>query len=295
MILTRDGITLGSDLAVTTPGNKTYKSGSKIYKLTDDYPIAIMINGNLDFERISLETLIGEYAESVDFSKVKTVKEIKDGFIKHLSQNTESTSVDDYLYWIIDDFKKELHEEISKFGFDKVINYYKQKELKDYVKKYKNFSDEFFDLIPDDKDKTKYNMEIWKIFSYQFSFEGTGMIIAGFDEENYYPSYFEINLHCNDNGKIIYDDVDSGINCEEPIIKTFAMNDEACTFLTGVSDDFEEYLKSHIKFFIDDFLVSYKEKLHSENYTQEEVNDMISSRNMLLNYGSVRYLNYSLF
>ena len=242
MILTKDGITLGSDLAVTTPENKSYKSGSKIYKLTDEYPVAVMINGNLDFERISLETLIGEYAESVDFSKVKTVEEIKDGFIRHLSQNTGSTPIDEYLSWVLEDFKAELRDEISTYGFEKTLGFYKKKELKKYVKNYKNFSDEFFDLIPENKDKSKYNLEIWKIFSYQLSFEGTGMIFAGFDDENYYPSYFEINLHCNDNGQVIYDEVDSGINCEEPIIKAFAINEEACTFLTGVSNDFEEYI-----------------------------------------------------
>ena len=73
----------------------------------------------------------------------------------------------------------------------------------------------------------------------------------------------------------IYDEVDSGINCEEPIIKAFAINEEACTFLTGVSNDFEEYIKSYLKRFKDEFLFALKEKLLRENYTQEEVKDMI--------------------
>ena len=230
MILTKDGITLGSDLAITTPKNKSYNCGNKIFELNDNSPVVVMINGNIDFEEISLETLIGEFGKTIDFDEIKTVEKVKDKFIQYLSKNTGFTSIDDYLTLILNDFKLELSEEISEYGFDETLGYYRQKELLEYIKNYKNFSDEFFDLIPKDMDKSKYNLEIWKIFSRQLSFECTGIIFAGFDIDNFYPSFFEINVHCNDNGEIIYDEVDSRVNCRKPLIKVFAINEEAYTF-----------------------------------------------------------------
>ena len=183
----------------------------------------------------------------------------------------------------MDDFKEELCYQISENGFDHALATAKQKELPDYINDYKNFSKEFFDLIPDDKDKAHYNREIWKMFSHYLSFEGTGMVFAGFDLDNFHPSYLEINLHCNNNGEIIYDEVDSGTNCKEPVIKVFAINEEAYTFLTGVSSDFEEYIKSRIKHSNEIFLLALEEKLSSENYDSEEIKNIISSCNLYFN------------
>ena len=271
MLLNKDGIMLASDLAVTTLKNKSYNCGTKIFELKENCPVAVMINGNLDFEEISLETLIGEFAKTMDYNKIKSVDGVMDKFLIYLSENTQSTTLDEYLSWILDDFKAEICEEISENGFDQVLSTYKQKELPDYINDYKNFSDEFFDLIPENKDKTHYNLEIWKIFSHYFSFEGTGMVFAGFDVENFYPSYFEINLHCNNDGEIIYDKVDSGTNCKEPVIKVFAINEDAYAFLTGVSSEFEEYLKSYLKRFNDDFLKELQKELIIKSYDLEKV------------------------
>lgn len=283
MILNKDLIILSSDLAVTTPENKSYNCGTKIFEIKENLPVAVMINGNLDFEEISLETLIGEFGKTIDYDKIKSVEGVKDELIKYLSENTKSTSLDEYLSWILDDFKEELCYQISENGFDYALATAKQKELPDYIKDYKNFSKEFFDLIPDDKDKAHYNQEIWKMFSHHLSFEGTGMVFAGFDLDNFHPSYSEINLHCNNCGEIIYDEVDSGINCKEPVIKVFAINEEAYTFLTGVSSDFEDYLKSYLKYSKDDFLLELKEKLASKNYDSEEIKYIVSSLNLYLN------------
>ena len=155
--------------------------------------------------------------------------------------------------------------------------------MAEYVKDYKNFSNEFFDIIPDDKDKTHYNHEIWKIFSNYLLFEGTGVVFAGFDMDNFYPSYFEINIHFNNNGDIIYDEVDSKTNCKEPVIKVFAINEEAYAFLTGVSSDFEEHINRHLKYFKDDFLVEFRENLTGKNYDSKDIEYIISSINLYLN------------
>ena len=68
------------------------------------------------------------------------------------------------------------------------------------------------------KTKRKYTEILWKIFSFELLFEVTGIVISGFDLKSHYPSFFEIELYYNDNGKIIYEIIDSVINTEKPIL-----------------------------------------------------------------------------
>ena len=282
MIMTKEGITLASDLAITNPNNKSYNCADKIFKITDEFPIGIMINGNAEFEEVPLETLIVEFTKTVDLKNLKTIESDTNGFLKYLSLNTNHTPVDEYISWVLDYFKKELVEEIEEYGFDEALKYYTSSELKPIVESYENFQTEFDDIIPCDKDKSEYNLKLWRIFSHQLSFEGTGMIFAGFNADEFYPTFFEINLHCNDNGNIIYDEVDFEINSKEPIIKVFAINEEAYTFITGASDNFKEYIECYIEKSNETFLLELEEKLHEEKFNDEQLKEILTISGKLI-------------
>lgn len=88
---------------------------------------------------------------------------------------------------------------------------------------------------------------IWEIFSYELNFEGTEIIIAGFDKKHHYGSLYSFNIYFNHNGNLIIRDVESIVNCEEAFIRVYAMNEEAYAFITDVSSDFEEYVKRTLK------------------------------------------------
>lgn len=247
LIITKECIVCSSDQAATMSDGKTYDGMRKIFKLTDLLPAEIMYNGNADFENFSMETLISKFKNTVDFEELGTVENIKNEFINFLSQNTQSTDFNDYLREILDDFKEDLIVEIDSYGFDEVIGDAKRREIPPFVKRYSDFGSEFHDIIPEDKEKYEFNLIIWEMFSYSLLFEGTGVVFSGFDIPHDFPSFFEINIHCNDNGKIVYEEIDSRVNCEDPYIKFFAINEEAYTFITGVNSDFEEELKDYVK------------------------------------------------
>ena len=244
---------------------KTYDGMRKIFKLTDLLPAEIMFNGNADFENFSMETLISKFTHTVDFEELKTVENIKNKFIEFLSQNTKSTDINGYLQEVIGYFKEDLIVKIDADGFGNVIADARRKEVLPFVENYPDFDDEFFDIIPDGNDKQECNLIIWEMFSYSLSFEGTGIIFAGFDIDNDFPSFFEINIHCNNNGEIIYEEVDSRLNCEDPYLKVFAINEEAYTFITGVNSNFEEELKEYIKVSNELFIEEIRDFLENEN------------------------------
>ena len=224
---------------------KTYDGMRKIFELTDLLPAEIMYNGNADFENFSMETLISKFKNTLDFEELKTVENVKNEFIKFLSVNTQSSDVNEYLREILAHFKDDLIFKIDSEGFDNVIGNARRREIPTFVKNYSDFDSEFNDIILDGNIKKEYNLIIWEMFSYSLLFEGTGVIFSGFDIEQDFPSFFEINIHCNDNGKIVYEEVDSRVNCEDPYLKVFAINEEAYTFITGVNSNFEEELKEY--------------------------------------------------
>ncbi len=293
LIITKECIVCSSDQAATMSDGKTYDGMRKIFKLTDSLPAEIMFNGNADFENFSMETLISKFRSTADFEKLKTIENVKDEFIRFLSKNTQSGDVNGYLKDVLEYFKDDMISKIDAEGFDNVISNARRKEILPFVEEYPGFPDEFVDIIPEDRDKQEFNLIIWEIFCHELSFEGTGVIFAGFDIGHDFPSFFEINIHCNNHGEIVYEEVDSAVNCENPYLKVFAINEEAYTFITGVNSNFEIFLKDYIDDSNQVIIKNVRNLLERENI--ERVEDIIEIFKNVINeeYSDFsEYFNY---
>lgn len=274
LIMRQKGIILAGDKAETTPDNKSYPASKKIFNLANNYPAGMMINGYVDFEGIFVGDLIEEFKKVHDFKKIGNIEKIKNRFIEFLEKNTSYTSKMDYLNSKVDLFRDEIESEIKDYGFEEMINFHGRKDPATHIKSISDFDSKFHDLIPADIDKTEWNLEMWKIFEDWLSYEGTGVIIAGYNSDSYYPTFFEINIHCNDYGKLMYEEVDSRVNWEEPFIKVFAIKDEAYAFLTGINEDFEGNVKETIKKLDTEFIHNLKKQLMSRNFDCENIEEI---------------------
>lgn len=234
---------LAADRQQTMPDGKTYTGVSKIFKLSPIHSCAVLINGNPDFQEVPIETLIGEFKVGTDFSNINSVGEIKDRFIDFLSKNTESTSADDYIEYFLDLFKDDLIFDINQSDFKTVVSQRPKRRICPFIKDYSLYSSAFDDVIPSEVDKDEYLDTLWEIFSFELLYESTGMAICGYDLDSHYPSFYEIELFFNSDGKIIFELVDSRVNTKEPFIKPLAIKDEACSFITGVHDDFIDFIE----------------------------------------------------
>ncbi len=244
VIYNKGSMILCTDLRQTVEEFKSYVGVKKIFEIKKNQPVAIMFNGLMDFEGVPIETLIGEFKEN--FRKFEDIKTTKKEFLKFLKNHTPHTPIEEYLPVILVPFKDRLYDLIEEDGFKNAINSKPFKEIPKFLKKYHNFNREFHDLIPEDLDKKTYNLKIWRIFSHELDFEGTEVIIAGFDKKNHYGSLSVFNIYCNDNGQIISKDIETIENCSEPFIRVYAMNEEAYAFITGISDDFENYIINYV-------------------------------------------------
>ena len=245
VINNKNSMILCTDIRQTIDDYKSYIGVKKIFEIKENTPYGIMINGLMEFEGVPLETLIGEFKQNLN--EFDDIKKIKNRLITFLGESTPHTSTDDYLTEVLEPFKIRLNESIEEDGFKYAIDNKSFTLIPTFVKEYSNFDSEFHDLIPEGYDEEEYNLKIWRIFSHELNFEGSQIILAGYNKKHHYGSLFVFNIYYNNYGEIILKETESIENCDEPYIRVYAMNEEAYAFITGVSSDFEEYIKSHIR------------------------------------------------
>ena len=271
LIANKNLIALGADEKMTLYNDKTHGGVCKIFPVPDNFSGGIMINGDMDFEGIPLKSLINDFYTSYDFSTVNSILEIKNRFLQFLSSKSNSTNPEIYLEDLLQFFKERIRlSDFSKFISDEV-----RAEIPQFITHLDSFDHEFDDVIPEDFDKSDCNVTLWQIFSYYLSFEGTGIIFAGYNRNQFFPSFVEINIYFNNGGEIVHDVVESVENSENPIIRVYANNHEAYTFLTGVSGDFEHSLSEFSKEENAILLNSFSEFLYSREKLDHESRDEI--------------------
>lgn len=254
-----------SDTGVTTPEGKKYDGVQKIFEISKIHPAKMMINGNMEFENIPIETIINEFKSKTNFNELNTIEEIKDKFLSFTHNYSPTSDCYEYLSYVISDFKERLVLELEDESFDNIISYRKRKQIYPFIKKYPNYNEEFNDIIPEGQDIEYYNKILWEIFCYDFRYFGTGIILAGYNINSPYPSFFELNIHCNDESGIICEEIESKIDFEETIIRIYAMNEEGYTFITGVNTEFIEFINDYLNNTNSRILLKLKWELGKEN------------------------------
>lgn len=143
-------VIFASDSGITTPDGKKYDGVQKIFKLSDIHPAKIMINGNMEFENIPITTIINEFKKKTDFNKLKTIEDIKDSFLSFTHNYSPTSDFEEYISYIVDDFKETISLEIEEYGFNKVISTKKKKKsilsLKNILNSISNLTTSFLKM-----------------------------------------------------------------------------------------------------------------------------------------------------
>ncbi len=133
LVMNKGAISLAADSAVTVDGKKVRTGVEKLFKLSDNPSIGMMIFGNANFDNIPMETLIKEYSKKTDFKKLKSLEVIQKDFLNYLARVTPHfdfkkviwDNLDDYVGYLKEKFKdvtkEEFSEFISNFKFDESL------------------------------------------------------------------------------------------------------------------------------------------------------------------------------
>ena len=81
LIMTPSAVAMAADSVVTINGNKTYEGVNKLFMLSKNPPMRIMIYNNANFITIPLETLIKDFKEHImDDVTINTVDDFRNKF-----------------------------------------------------------------------------------------------------------------------------------------------------------------------------------------------------------------------
>ncbi|MCY4101380.1 MAG: hypothetical protein OXF46_10750 [Rhodobacteraceae bacterium] len=227
-LLNRNAIALAADSVVTLTGNsvsKTFDSAEKIFELSRNYPIGLMIYNNPEVLNIPIEILIREFREKFndDVLKIEDVWPQVKNYIIDESQNYPNfhNHQSTHLKYLISPFFEQVEKVAeSNLEFKPIIEL-----LTQYLRYLKSIQIKKFDIQLFKKFKNAHEQEIHKIIENNFpninkhisdnprrlvyflmhayyiiksktsSPFMTGLVFAGFGKEERFPalSYVEID------------------------------------------------------------------------------------------------------
>jgi len=318
VIMNKSAIAMAADSAATLTNNKVYNGVNKLFQLSTNPPIGIMIYGNANCNGIPMEILIKEFRKKLpdedlekisdfgkklmDFLKIKCenycdvdsyyLSIMKDIFInfhhfylKYLQENEDEDCT------FLDYLDKKYSED--KFHFDINIDELELKGLDDTITNIFNRGvlSDFFNQ--EDEERAHQILKKFLIFNILLNY--TGIVIAGFDSEKLYPSYFSYHVLGLLNNKFIYKTSEEvAISNQNPAhISPFAQSDVVETYLKGINSENQKTILKYIQNFLNEFpeeminIFEEGEILDVENLNKlrksiEEIKQPITARKMRL-------------
>lgn len=270
MIVSSNSLVLSSDGAVTVKGRKTFTGVKKLFKLSINPTSVIMVYGKPDFGSVDMESIIEEFKRKDNLTELISIKSITCEFIKFLEEYTFPDNVEYFVKYNLGIFKKHLSENLEGLDNNLFWDYIGAFEKMDKFSFIKDVS--FEDIIPDDvSNKKKANNDLLKIFSSYLTTMGTGIVIAGFDNQHKRPSFFHVGLMINNGGEVEYCVLDHEENFEGNSIISFAQDEEINTFLRGINSELEVSIVNYFKSMLDSYLEDFYLKLYYSGDFEDEI------------------------
>ena len=277
------------------PGDKIFTSSNKLFMLSKYHPVGIMIYGNPELIDVPWETIIKIFRKERKKQSCNDIVNYMDEFIDFVMdkkdyyplksqeiilQNISHNFVNDINenFFSSIDFELKNAEDINKIDEGKILDNiiishhdnYKNTQFIDSfdensVKKFIALYDETItEIIVEFKDLKLNKKQIQKIKeliiglylkkSVYHSYI-TGIVIAGFGEDEIYPSYKNIVVKGILNNEFIIEKVDDFkvTNQITSCVRSFAQVDMVQNFMTGIHPDYRTWLLNYLEEVINSF------------------------------------------
>ena len=93
LIMTPSAVAMAADSVVTVNGNKTYEGVNKLFMLSKNPPMGIMIYNNANFITIPFETLIKDFREQMRNEDLNSVDDFRDKFKEYLENEPQKNDM----------------------------------------------------------------------------------------------------------------------------------------------------------------------------------------------------------
>lgn len=273
LIMTPSAVAMAADSVITLNGNKTYEGVNKLFMLSNNPPLGIMTYNNASFLNFPMETLIKDFRNKISKKEFNTISDFKNAFKTYLNGVCYGEDVI-YSYSIVDKFNiyiKWLNQDLDKLpniikDLDEETMDLDDKKYEKYEKllfKNKEFKRIYTSKIQEVTQNIKYKDNLIdlvvlfkKLFIKRFVLEDyIGIVIAGFNKENLFPSFMHFKIITLDDVNFIFDD------CEEDcvggekavILQPFAQINTITNFLNGIDISTNYHIATYFQKVIEDY------------------------------------------
>lgn len=318
LIMNKTAIAMAADSMVTVTSKnskKTYEGVNKLFMLCNNPPMGVMTYGNANFMDIPMETLIKEYknfinSKSSHSENLLTAKLFIFDFLKFLEKYCIGKSSFDpkrYIVNVIDEVISFIDEEGSepvKFFLKIFINTklknYKKMLKENQFKEYNHFFSEVLYRLGVSVDEREEYLIYLKTYILHniLNAKRTGIVIAGFDNDNPFPTLCSTYISCLiDNEIKAFNFQEKKIDFENlSYIKPFAQTDVVETYLKGISPG----VTAKINEYFDEFITDYPKTIYSiikqrGSLEENQLNEVKESLNELKNDDALKELNETIY
>ena len=272
-ILNKNGVVLASDSAVTLSdgkNSKVFNSARKLFTLSKEHSVGIMIYGNASFMEVPWEVILNEFKQTIGKGVLDNTAQYVDELIRFLI-NFKHTQVEDLLINYIvrsarsildniayqsqetadlrasngetitlDSFNKILLDNINNFSLEiskiEIEHHFEFFEAE--LNLLKSIVEDFFKTFPHtDGEVDVIAKSLYKaIFTGYDSSNVTGLVIAGYGKEEIFPSIRQVELYGIFSQRLIWKVInESEINHNKTChIIPFAQSEMVETIMNGI-------------------------------------------------------------
>ena len=295
IILNSSGVALAADSAVTIGGTKIYNTAIKLMALSKTEPVGIMVYGNAGLMGVPWETLIKVYRIQLKDKQMDKLEDYAEDFLKYLKKRSDLFPPDLERQWVggnvyrhFDKLREQLiksvqplmetgtpvsEEQVAKTLEDLIDKQHASLETEAFAtgmdvefeeKARGHYSDLFKELLEgifqNLKPRKSYVSKLYDIAIYLhtrnvFSRGTSGLVFAGYGEQEIYPSVANYELAGILQGRLKYR-FDQGkskkiTHSRDAAVYPFAQEDMVNLFLNGVNSQVLYYMTTSLKSFIE--------------------------------------------
>lgn len=288
LIMTPSAVAMAADSVVTINGNKTYEGVNKLFMLSKNPPMGIMIYNNANFLAIPFETLIKDFRQQImDDQTVSTVDDFRDKFKVYLENepkknNFPMMSLQDKINF----FTGHMAKEVNNLDENTIEEWLVKNQCPDVFDKYKDiifkeseslndFNNCINNILPESlnsDEKTELHKLLRNIFIQIMVLENyTGVAIVGFESDKLFPSCTLFRIRYLYDDKFLFDDIENDeVGGDKGVIfAPLAQTDVIELFLTSLDAETEEQLKMYFN----NVLNGYNNRLKDLIKSEESISD----------------------
>ena len=227
-----------SDDAVTVNKTKAWTGARKTFKLSENPPVNIMVNGSPTINNFPISLLIQEFEK---FEKNEDIEKMAVEFLDYIGKTVPKTNVKSFIKTKINEFSM-LYGPIEKEEYEKFIELIKTIDIE--IPKFigNDFDPEFLNMIDPETPKKlsdEIKESIKKAFCQYLITESTGIVITGISNSHHFPTCISLNIILNNDGKIEIMNYNSKINYNRTEFEVFGQSSTVDSYLTGIDEELE--------------------------------------------------------